>query len=495
MAFMGILCAVLVGLGLYAARFTTSGTEFFTAGRNVGVFLIISTQLATWVGGSMTIGWVGSGYRYGIGGLWYGALMCSGLIFLALVGRPLREKEYTSLADWFDEIYGGNKVVRVLTSLYCMVAPISWVSAQFTAGARMLESIAGFPYVWGVLLLGFVVILYSSFGGLRAVVYTDCFQWWALFVLFLCIAPSAIVQAVSAGGIFKLTPPEMHNLFAPKGTPPYAPILWLFSGFVVACGIEGTFQRIFAAKDWKAASAGLWSTAIVDILWATFTAVVGLSIFALNPALKNPDQAMPWFISNRIVGWVGTAYLATVILATTSTGDSMLNTITMDLVHGIYRPLVNPNISEQQFLRIARTVTIVIGVLSVYWSTSGAWMLTVLGLGYTVGAGPLAGVLLVSWFAKGARNANALAISLLCGSAMGVITQFNPALKKIPAGGTVFSLGVATVLCLILGYMFNAGKPAADPVGGRSSSGASGDGGRKVSMTKMVLQAFGFPSR
>ena len=59
---------------------------------------------------------------------------------------------------------------------------ISYMVAQYVAGARVLEAVLGVPYLWGAVGFAVTVGLYTAYGGFRAVAWTDAFQ--AVVMLF-----------------------------------------------------------------------------------------------------------------------------------------------------------------------------------------------------------------------------------------------------------------------------------------------------------------------
>lgn len=457
-----VLGGIMLALGIWSSRFIKTGDDYFVAGRSLGPLVTICTQCATFVGGGMTLGWIGLGYKQGLGGAWYGLPQCLGMFFMAIfLAKEMREwGEFVSLPDWFDNIFHDN-TLRFITALVCIITPMTWICGQTTAAARMLEAV-GIPYVTGVLLVGGIVIAYSTMGGLLAVVYTDTMQWLLLGLLFLLTTPIAFIMAGGLSGIVANTPAFMHQPMHVEGMPPYTIPLWLISGLVAGMGLQTTYQRIFSARDTKTAKMGLWSTGIATIFFAIYTAVVGMAIYSLGaPADLAQDKVWPWFLNNHLPSWVGVVYTVLVLMATMSTADSMLNSISLSITHDIYKKLINPNATEKQIVRLGMIVTVVLGTISLYWATAGTWMVKIFGLSYTLGAGPLAAAVIATTFYKRRLNSRVLSIALIAGATVGAITTKVPGLSSIPAGGVVFSFSTCFLISL-LGMAVNKRQTLAD---------------------------------
>ncbi|MCD2492562.1 sodium:solute symporter family protein [Lacrimispora sp. NSJ-141] len=447
-----VLCmgAVMLTVGLWASKRIKTSDDYYVGGRSLGPLVTISTQCATFVGGGMTLGWIGMGYRYGVGAAWYGAPQALGFFFMAvvMVKAMRRGNSFISLPDWFDSLYH-NKFLSIVSALVCLIVPITWVTAQTTAAARMLETI-GVPYLVGVLVIGGVVILYSTVGGYLAVAYTDTLQWILLLLIFAGTVPFAIYYAGGFGGITSGVEAHMMNPMTVQGMPGYTIPLWIVSGLVSGMGLQSSYQRIYSAKTDRVAKQGLVVTGIATIFFAVLTAFVGMAVLRLGaPDDLINDKVWPWFLNNYMPQWVALIYTVCIMMATMSTADSMLNSISLTITHDLYSKFINPKADDKKVLRVGIIVSGIFGILALYWATGGSWMIALFGMSYTLGAGPLAGAVMTAALMKKKANAKCLAAGMILGAAVGFITLKVPALSGIPAGGTVFSFGSCILVCIV----------------------------------------------
>lgn len=446
------LALLMVAIGLWAAKLNKTTEDYYVGGRNVGMLVTICTQCATFVGGGMTLGWIGMGFYRGFGAAWYGAPQAFGFFFMAFVlVKTMRRAgtNFISLPDWFDNTYN-NKFLSIVSAFTCMIVPITWVTAQTVAAGRMLEGL-GIPFVAGVLLVGGVVILYSTVGGYLAVVYTDTVQWLFLFIIFACTVPTAFIIAGGPAAIFANTPPVLHNPMHVEGMPAYVIPLWLIAGLVSGMGLQSSYQRIYSAKTDKIAKTGLLVTGFATIFFAILTAFAGMAVRSLvdAPVGVPSDGVWPWFLNSYMPAWVTILYTALIMMATMSTADSMLNSLSLTITHDLYSKFINPKADDKKVLKVGIIVSGVFGLISLYWATAGSWMIALFGFSYSVGAGPLAAAVISAALMKRKLHGSYIAIGLICGAIIGFITTKVPGLSSIPAGGVVFSFGTTMIVCML----------------------------------------------
>lgn len=467
---LGIIVVLALGtimliVGMWTSKKIKTSDDYYVGGRNLGALVTISTQCATFVGGGMTLGWIGMGFRYGASSAWYGAPQAFGFFFMALVMvKAMRSTgDFVSLPDWFDNMYN-HKGLSIISALVCLIVPITWVTAQTTAAARMLETV-GVPYLVGVLVVGGIVILYSTFGGYLAVVYTDTLQWLLLLAIFACTVPFAFIYAGGLGNIIANTPAYMSQPFHVEGMPPYTIPLWIIAGLVSGMGLQSSYQRIYSARTDKVAKQGLVITGIATIFFAVVTSFIGRAVFSLGaPADLVNDKVWPWFLNNYMPSWVAVVYTVCIMMATMSTADSMLNSISLTITHDLYSKYINPKADDKKVLKIGIIVSGIFGIMALYWATAGSWMIALFGMSYTLGAGPLAGAVITAALMKKKANPKCIMAGLIMGAVTGFITLKIPALASVPAGGAVFSFAMSILVCMGGSYVFKSNTDASQEI-------------------------------
>lgn len=484
----GLICLITLIVGIWAGRKVKTSDDYWVGGRNLGKLVITSSQAATFIGGGMTVGWIGMGYKLGYGAFWYGIPQSLGIFVAAyFLVKSFRQGNYTSLPDYFDSIYK-NETVNLVMTITALIAPVTWVAGQFSAAGRMMQGILGINFELAVIIAGCIVILYSVFGGFMSVVYTDTLQFMILFVLFMITAPMPIIHVGGLGNIINSVPDWMLQPFTIHGMASITIGIWIFMGLTEYLGLQTLYQRIYAADSENTARFSLKVTAWLTVLWGVLTPIVGMAIYAINPDL-NPDVSFSWFLANKAPQILSMAFLACVVMATMSTADSMLNSVALNISYDIYQKHINKNASEKQALFVGRIVTLIFGVISLFWAMQGGLIQAFFGYAASVSSGPLVAAILFTVFAEKKRTANGIIYGVSAGVIVGIISLFTPVIKDILAGGVMFSFLTTIIVALLFGSMSKKDVEK-NSDGETSSVSNSADDIKRPPLSRMILQGF-----
>lgn len=447
-----VLLLVMLLIGAWASKRIKNTEDYWAGGRKLGRLVTACTIIATSVGGGMTLSWIGMGYTNGIGAFYYGAVQgIGGLIAAAYIVKPFRAGKYISLPDFFHDIYH-NKVLTILISLVALIAPITWACGQFAAAATMIEAVLGIPFKWAVIGFGLVIIAYSTGGGFMAVAYTDTFQWLVMVVLWIVVMPMPFIEVGGVGQLMQTADPALlsWNPFTIPGYAWFAVPSWIIMGFTTSMGMQSTYQRIAGAKDAATAKFGLRLNSCVCVLFALLAAYVGICISTMQDGLGG-NTAFTWFLSNRVPQFFAMAYLVVVLMATSSSADSMLNTFALNVSQDIYKKFVNPNASDKKALNVGMLTTLIFGLVSIYWALNNSGLIvTIFGLASNLSSAPLVGVMYLTIFGKNVRTDKGMIAGLCTGVAVGFL--FSTVIKSvavIPSGASMF----AVFSTIIVGYV------------------------------------------
>jgi SSS family solute:Na+ symporter len=176
--------------GVMKVRKVGSSDDFLVAGRNVGWFFLFATMGATVIGGGYSIGAIGKTYEWGILMLLVSTGGYFHFIFSGLVVAPqFREAELYTVAGFFGHRFGERPrfVMLILSLLFSVFIVAAQMAAFGTVLTAILPQYTGSVDVlrWAIILGGAMVVIYSTAGGLLAVIHTDVYQFIVLFVGFL----------------------------------------------------------------------------------------------------------------------------------------------------------------------------------------------------------------------------------------------------------------------------------------------------------------------
>ncbi len=227
--------------------------------------------------------------------------------------------------------------VKLLASLLFILWRLIWIAVMLYAAGTMIVIATGLPLIPIVAVTGIVVVLYASYGGFRAVIYTDTLQFLVLFGTVI----TAIAFALSRGVLSMestLTWVESNPL--PSDFLSFDPTiritLWsgligTFISFFARYGADQiTIQRYMAARSEKEAikSITLNAIAALSVLSLLLFFGITLSLVGESSGVSHlpPIKQMTHYFSSLPKGLLG-LFFAALLAATMSSIDSGINAI------------------------------------------------------------------------------------------------------------------------------------------------------------------------
>jgi SSS family solute:Na+ symporter len=440
----------IVTKGIRRSKEISNSDDFLVAGRNIGWFFLLCTMGATVVGGGASIGAIGRTYEWGILMLavssgWYIHFIFSGLF----VAPRFREAELYTVAGYFGYRFGAKS--RFIAFILSLLFSIGILGAQMVAFGKIITTmIPQLSYFWAVIIGGGIVILYSTAGGLLAVIHTDVYQFIILIVgfaitLILCV-PDLLT---SANQISVVVPREFFQLDGGKG--------WLFLVTTFIAFLLGeTFAPSYAtrycvAKNIKETKQGIVGAGV--FLALTFPII--LFFIALYARLHFPnidsEMALPKTILKLNNPYVGGLIIAALMSAVMSSADSILNSSTAIFVKDLYEEYIAKlNTNTQKGLLIARVSSVVLGGLGILLALILPNIIDLLLLTYNLWAPGIILPVIFGIFSKQRSKSlnNIIFITMLI-STVATIGYMNTQYKEI-IQPSVFGVVVSCISFLIL---------------------------------------------
>ena len=387
---MGILA-----LGMWSGRKLKSLKDFSLSHATYGPFVIFATLSASFIGGGFSVGNASKVFLFGIGNivaLW-GFSIKELLVAKFIVPNVNRFEGAISAGDIMGRAYG--RAAQIITGIFSILLCAGIVGAQVGAMGDVFHIFLEMPEIWGILIGCGIVILYSTVGGMRAVVVTDVVQFCILAV---GIPLALVMGVVKVGGITGLRDAIPASHFSIITTArPLVPFISLFLTLMLGETLVPPYvQRLLIGKDLKATARGtLWS-GIFSFPFFAITGCIGLVALASDGNIDS-TLAMPSVIKSALPIGLRGVVVAGVISIVMSSADSFLNGAATGCVNDVVGPL-SGHISPRKELFLARTTNLLVGVLAVVVAISIPNILDILIFAYNFWAPtilvPLAAALL-----------------------------------------------------------------------------------------------------
>jgi solute:Na+ symporter, SSS family len=347
-AIFGLYLAAMLGIGFYFMRKNRSADDYFVGGRKMSSFHIGLSVVATDVGGGFSIGLGGLGFIMGLSGTW---LLFTGLIgawlsavlLIPKVSKMAAKHNFLSFPQFLKQLYNGR--VALMAGIISAIGYLGFTSSQILAGAKLAS--ATFPNISmqnALILMGAIAVFYTSFGGIKAVIYTDTYQWILLMgglvfvglpVAYFGIGGYETLQAALPKNFFDLTAIKWQQI-----------VNWFIT--IVPIWFIGMtlYQRIYAAGDRKTAQRAWFVAGLFEYPVMAFTGVI-LGLFAkaafetgiIGVGMEgtfDPEMGLPLLLRNilpiGLTGLILSAYFSAIM----STADSCLMAASGNLITDIF---------------------------------------------------------------------------------------------------------------------------------------------------------------
>jgi SSS family transporter len=336
--------AAMVAIGFWATRRQSTAGDYFLGARDLPTFAILVSIVATETSALTVISVPTIGAR--------GDLTFIQLAFGYLIGRigvaawllpgyfeGTQETAYQRLERRF-----GVRSRRVVSIVF-LITRFLGDGVRIFAGAIPLALLTGWSIPTAIVAMGIVTLVYTWFGGLKAVVWADVVQlaiYVAGGVVALWIAwnmaggmSHSLALSAAAG---KLRLLDLHvNL-----TDTYTLIGGIIGGALLSAASHGTdhliVQRLLATRSLRSAQRALVGSGVVVILQFLLFLLVGSAIWAAGLAPDNVqgDTIFPRFIIEHLPSGLAGLVVAGILAAAMSTISSSINALASSVTHDLY---------------------------------------------------------------------------------------------------------------------------------------------------------------
>jgi SSS family solute:Na+ symporter len=462
--FVILYLLVIGGVSIWSIRKSKETTsDYFLANRNLGWFVIGASILASNVGSEHIVGLAGSAAKTGTV-LGHYELHSYIVLILGWVFVPfyLRSSVYT-MPEFLEKRF--NPQTRRLLSIIQLISYIiAKASVTIFAGALVFNQFLGVDFWTGAIILVVVTGVYTIFGGLHAVMYTEAIQAIVLLAGSFVLLLFGLREVGGWDALMQSVPKEKLNMFPPLSDPEFP---WL--GILLASPIVGVWywctdqhivQRCLAAKNEKEARRGTIFAAFLKLMPFFIFLIPGLIAYALNAQgkiqLDDTNAAFPVMVKSIMPVGLRGVLAGGLLAALMSSLASVYNACSTLYTIDIYKKS-HPNASEKELVRVGRIATGVIVILGMAWIPmmgkidSGLYNYLQSVQSYL--APPIAAVFLLGVFFK-RLNAEGALTSMVLGFILGMAKLTLQLLQdSLPAGGLLHQFATMNFLYFCI-YLF-----------------------------------------
>ncbi len=464
---LALYFAVMLGIGLYAFKKSTSDVSgFMLGGRSLGPGVTALSAGASDMSGWMLMGVPGLMYTVGLSSVWISFGLILGAYLNYLIVAP-RLRTYTEMAndsitlpDFFENRFAdSSRALRITSSIVIILFFTLYTSSGIVAGGKLFESSFGLSYEVGLYVTAGVVVLYTLFGGFLAVSMTDFVQGCIMFVA-LVLVPVVAISDVGGTDAMLTTieqlNPEFLDFFSGVS------LIAIISAMAWGLGYFGQphiivrFMAIRSVDDLPTARRIGMSWMIVALFGAMATGFAGVAYVAKTGLAVNDAETIFILLGQVLFHPLIAGFLLAAILAAImSTISSQLLVTSSSLTGDFYQAFLNKDASEKQLVLVGRVSVAAVALVAIFLAydrdssiltlVSNAWA------GFGAAFGPL---VIMSLYWKKMNRHGALA-GMLTGAITVLIWIYAPitingqslssVMYEIVPGFIVASIAIVTV--------------------------------------------------
>ncbi|MBN2269229.1 MAG: sodium:solute symporter family protein [Sedimentisphaerales bacterium] len=407
------------------ARAATVFADFSVARRALPLALVFGSLAATYVGPVFSIGFVGKGFTsgflfWGIG-LAYAAQNILVGLFIAPRLRALGNCH--TLGDAVGQKY--DRTCQILAGVISVGVCAGLAAVMAKAGGDVLRNIFLLPHWSAVVIVVGITTLYTTFGGLKASVVTDAFQ----FTSFAVLLPAALIWILlshpNPGGITFTKAIATTTMAGFKSTSPMQ-IVGLLTAFLLGETLIPPYaNRALASKTTAVSRNSFILAGLFSIAW--FAVMIALGIAGRTVILGDPpeDNVLMILIESTIPRFGYTLLLVVLISVIMSSLDSLLNAGAVVFTQDIVKPFAK--LSDNAALNLGRCATIAIAATACAGAVAVKSIVSGLLVCYTIWAPAILPALIIGLWVK----------------------------RPHPLAG-ILSMGVGTIVAIVFEFVYHS---------------------------------------
>src|SRR6266705_707507 len=454
---------VIIWIGLYMGRKEDNLKDFALGGRAIPWWAVLASIIAAETSAATFFGTPGEGFHdrnYTYLQLALGTILARILVSYIFI-KPYYDYKVYSIYEYLTARFGVPTknaasaifmVTRVLASgarLYA--AAIALVLAyEMIRGVQPGQRETLLIYIGSTTAIVILTAIYTTFGGIKAVIWTDLIQasimigsaLIALALLYFAI-PGGWHEIVQRHGPFQVSDlittgldPAKHGWDQVKSM--FETEYTIFAGLIgaafITMGTHGTdqdmVQRMLTAPDIRRRRRSLMCSALADIQIELTFLSIGLLLWVYyqahpDPTLpKTPNETFCHFILYEMPVGIRGLLIAGIFATAMGSLSTALNALATSFTRDWYEPYINPEATDEQSLRAVRWATVWFSVLMIIVASTTAYLVIVhptvriipivLGIfGYTYGS--LLGVFFAGMLTKARGNDRGNIIAMIVG--------------------------------------------------------------------------------
>ena len=359
---------------IFVALIFVCGISFSKSGKNMKSYFSAGGALPWWMSGlslfmsffsaGTFVVWGAIAYQSGWVAISIQWTMCISGIIIGFVIAPKWQKTKAMTAAEFITDRLGYKTQRIYTYLFLLIS-IFTMGAFLYPVAKIVEVSTSIPITTSIIGLGILILIYTSVGGLWAVIVTDVLQFVVLTAVVLIVVPLSFDKIGGIDNFIDKAPDNFFQFVNEEYSPLFLVAFGLYNLFFIA-GNWAYVQRYTSVATPKDAKKVGWLFAALYAVSPLVWMLPPMIYRILNPELSGLANEGAYLLMCKEVLPVGMLglMLGGMIFATSSSVNTTLNISAGVLANDVYKHF-RPGTSDESLVKVGKLATIILGVITI----------------------------------------------------------------------------------------------------------------------------------
>lgn len=338
-------------------------------------------------------------------------------------------------------------------------------AASIVLTAVLSSSLPNFPNLtlWSIVIVGVLTLIYTFEGGIAAVIWTDLIQL-IIYIGGSLVAAYMLLNLVPGGWdgiVAQAAPAGKFQMLSFKfdWNVPFTFWAGVFGGTFLTMASHGTdqllVQRLLTCKNERDSQKAIIFSGFVVLFQFALFLLIGVMLYAyyqyfpMTETLPTNDEIFPKFIVEKLPHGISGLVIAAIFAAAMSNLSGSLNSLASTTVLDFYKPLINPNASDESLLKLSRWLTAAWGIVLILIAFFARNWGSVFTVGLTIASivyGTMLGAFLLSVLTKRANQ-----IGVITGMLASLVTML--CVKFYTGIAWTWYVLIGTIICLFVGYL------------------------------------------
>ena len=363
---MGVFALLILGIGMMFTRIgSKNSSAFFEAGGATPWWINSISLFISYFSAGTFVVWGSIAYKSGLvaNGIQLTMVFGGTLVALFIAAKWKRTGAVTA-AEYISKRLGTG-TQKFYTFLIMLHGLFTTASVLYPVG-KMVSVATPLSLNTCILIIGGIIVLYTSAGGLWAVLVTDVVQFVILTAAVIIVIPMALQQAGGVHTFINNAPPDFFNFFNSEYS--FGFFLAFFAYQTVYIGGNWAYvQRYTSVSNERNSKKVAWLFTALYLVSPFIWMLPPMLYRVINPSLTGlqPEGAYMMLCQQVLPAGLIGLVLSGMISASASKANTTINIMAVVFAHDVYKKAFNPQATEKTLVRAARFFTVLFGGITI----------------------------------------------------------------------------------------------------------------------------------